>query len=438
MKKNWFFTWGLCVCFYMPLKSFSVLDPRPSSENTLVLSVGESVRVKTKPFESTYLSQSGLISLRDEGFALVLQARKQGQALLRVGKKVYKIQVVPFHIKDHFQKIKNFLKTKKGLKASLDSSVIFVTGRLHRIRDYKDLAEFSKIHKLVYQFEAYVQPHQQAPLTSYIKNQMQPLLPPSMYHILWNPSLQALLPSSHLLNETVETLLANHGLKVVKDRTFLPRPPLVELKLVLVETSLNTSLKINVPLNPGSEEGEGHFITRILDKSFFQKWLKEFKSLESRGQGHILARATLLSESGKNSRFLSGGEVPIPHFHSETGKASIQWKPYGIRLNFKARADRKNSIHLKLQAEISEVSHAFSASQAPSLKTNRLNSDLTLKAGQTLALMGIVRLARGKDLSAPWPLSKLPVLGSALSFKGKLKDQTRLSVFVTTRIVEDV
>ena len=139
----------------------------------------------------------------------------------------------------------------------------------------------------------------------------------------------------------------------------------MELKLLLVESSLNNSINTHFPW--GNSE-EGNFITRILDGHFFQNWLRKFKAMESTGQAKILSQAVLLSESGKSSRFLSGGEVPIPHYHPESGTQTIKWKPYGIQLNFETRADRTQTIHIKVQAEISEVNHSHSGQAAPSLK----------------------------------------------------------------------
>ena len=142
-----------------------------------------------------------------------------------------------------------------------------------------------------------------------------------------------------------------------------------------------------------------------------------------------------MNESGKSSRFVSGGEVPVPHYHVESGTQSFKWKPYGIQLQFDTRADRTQTIHLKVQVEISEINHAHSVRSAPSLKTNRVHSSVTLKSGQTLSLSSLIRRQKGKSLSAPLIITRTPLVGRFFSLKGKLIDRTRLTVFITARIL---
>jgi len=127
--------------------------------------------------------------------------------------------------------------------------------------------------------------------------------------------------------------------------------------------------------------------------------------MEQKGLAHILSRATLLTEHGRSASFHSGGEVPIPDFHPETGQATIRWKPYGIQLNFESKTDWNNNIHIQVQAETSEVDHSQSANTSPSIKNNKINTSLVLKTGHTIALTTLVRRQGGKSFSAPLPVS---------------------------------
>jgi len=153
--------------------------------------------------------------------------------------------------------------------------------------------------------------------------------------------------------------------------------------------------------------------------------------METKGKAHILSEAVLLSESGKKSHFHSGGEVPVPHFNPENGAQSIKWKPYGVHLNFEATADQNDRIHITTQAEISEVNHSYSAHSAPSLKSSRIHSSVTMKNGQSLLLAKLIRRQKGKNNSAPLALFRLPLAGPLLSFKGKIKENTRLNIFIS-------
>lgn len=401
---------------------------------TLVFAPGESQVLKSRPFESTWLSKGSILSVVDQGQSLKLQARKPGEGFLRVGTRLYHIQVVSPSLKKGFLNIKNFLNTRQGLCAFLNpEGFVVVTGRLHRLKDLKDLHPLVKSGEVPWLLKARVSPALRPRVRSFIQEQTRPWLSPHQWRILWHSPLTALVPKDPPLSESASKALKSHGLHLIADPSLLSQPALIEFKLLLVEMRDNQSLKIHSPY--GGEAGD-RFITRVLDGSFFEKWLQEFQTLQSRGKGHILARAVILNQSGKTAKFLSGGEVPIPHFHPQTGQPALKWKPYGIRLKLKSLADRTGTIHTDLQAEISDVDHSFSSRQAPSLKTHRFHSRLSVKDGETLALTGLVRWQGGKGSSAPWPLFNLPGAGKWLAFKGKLKEQTRLNIFVTPRLIK--
>ena len=415
-------------------EAFSNLPARPAGQvQTLVFFPGETRTLKSKPFESTWLSKGSLLSVTDQGRNLKLQARRPGEGFLRVGLKLYHIQVVAPTLKKGFAAITNFLKTRRGLCASLHpEGTVMVTGTLYRLKDFKDLHSLVKGLEVPYLWKADIPLPLRSRVQAFMKEQTRPWLSPHQWKVLWHLPLTALVPEAPPLSEAAEKALQSLGLRLQTDPSLLPQVPLIEIKLLLVEMRDNQSLKVHSPYGGGAGDG---FITRVLDGSFFEKWLQEFQTLQSRGRGHILARAVMLNESGKTGKFLSGGEVPIPHFHPQTGQPSVKWKPYGIRLTFKARADRTGTIGLDLQGEISDVDHSFSSREAPSLKTHRFHSHLSVKEGRTLALTGLVRWQGGKSASAPWPLFKLPGVGRGLAFKGRLKEKTRLSIFATPRLI---
>ena len=391
----------------------------------LILEKGESLTLPSPSFEKIWLSKGGIVSIQDAGPSLNIQARKEGEVLLNLGSRLYLIQVLSTEKKKDLIAINEFLSHRMGLKALFVKDQIRIQGQLYRIKDFIDLSKMAQKLSLNYLFEAEVEPSLRPKLKNYIHKNTKDL-PPLVF--LWQKPLTALIPNDQSLINLYQIKLKNFGIAIKTDPSLLPSPPLIKLKILLVESSNNHSFQTHI------DWGE-KVINRLLDGSLFKQIISNFKAMEDKGKAHIFAETSLLSESGKKSHFHSGGEVPVPYFNPESGTQSIKWKPYGIQLNFEAKADRNNKIHIDTQANISEVDHSHSARSAPSLKSSRIHSSITMQSGQSLLLSKLIRKQRGKSYSAPLMISRLPLAGPLLSFKGKIKEHTRLSIFITAQIV---
>src|SRR6202030_1064809 len=81
------------------------------------------------------------------------------------------------------------------------------------------------------------------------------------------------------------------------------------------------------------------------------------KALQSNNILEILAEPNLMTQSGKEASFLAGGEFPYPVVQHSTGVSAItiQFKEFGIRLNFTPTLSPDGIIHLKVKPEVSSL-----------------------------------------------------------------------------------
>ena len=71
-----------------------------------------------------------------------------------------------------------------------------------------------------------------------------------------------------------------------------------------------------------------------------------------------MAEPNLLTASGKEASFLAGGEFPFPVIQSAAGglpTVTIQFKEFGVRLNFTPTMMEDGMIHLKVKPEVSAL-----------------------------------------------------------------------------------
>lgn len=160
--------------------------------------------------------------------------------------------------------------------------------------------------------------------------------------------------------------------------------------------------------------------------------LTSIHALESQGQGKVLAKPILIAKSGAEAEFLAGGEFPIRLISRNTKE--VTWKKHGIFLKIKPTLGLNQQINLVINSEISLLDKANAVDGIPALKTNRVQSEINVRSGQTLALSGLLREDLGTDRSGLFGLASLPVLGTLFRSENFLKSRSELVVFIIPQI----
>jgi pilus assembly protein CpaC len=188
-------------------------------------------------------------------------------------------------------------------------------------------------------------------------------------------------------------------------------------------------------------QGGGLTFSDFLNLFFFDR--KEgiggvMRALESRGAFQSLAEPNLIAYNGQEASFLAGGEFPVPVVQGATGTVTIQFKEFGIRLNFKPTI-AGDTIRLKVRPEVSTLDFANGVSlggfRIPALTTRRAETDVELRDGQSFAIAGLLDNLSQEDQSAIPILSKLPIIGSIFKSKAERAERTELMVLITPRLV---
>jgi len=175
------------------------------------------------------------------------------------------------------------------------------------------------------------------------------------------------------------------------------------------------------------------------------------RAMERAGIIRTLAEPSLTAISGESASFLAGGEFPIPAGFSCSGsppicQTQIQFKKFGVGLNFTPIVLSEGRISLKVMSEVSELSNenALSVSQngltqtIPSVKTRRTETTVEIPSGGALALAGMIQEQTKQQLNGMPGLMNLPVLGALFKSRDYVNRQTELMVLVTPYIVRAV
>jgi pilus assembly protein CpaC len=180
------------------------------------------------------------------------------------------------------------------------------------------------------------------------------------------------------------------------------------------------------------------------------------RAMERAGVIRTLAEPTLTAISGESANFLAGGEFPIPAGFTcdpatRNCQYQIQFKKFGVGLNFTPVVLAEGRISLKVLTEVSELStdnqltlvQAISSSQTttltiPSIKTRRAETTVEIPSGGSLAMAGMIHEQTKQQLNGMPGLMNLPILGALFKSRDYVNRQTELMVLVTPYIARAV
>lgn len=166
-------------------------------------------------------------------------------------------------------------------------------------------------------------------------------------------------------------------------------------------------------------------------------------ALRENGMSRTLAEPNLVAISGETASFLAGGEVPIPvaQSGSTVGAITIQYKEFGIRLDFTPTVISANAVRIKVMAEVSNLQPSTQiAGGLPTFTftTRRVESTVECGDNESFAIAGLLN-EHVQGIASKIPgLGDIPVLGALFSSVQYQKSTTELIVLVTPHLVAAV
>jgi len=166
--------------------------------------------------------------------------------------------------------------------------------------------------------------------------------------------------------------------------------------------------------------------------------------MQTNGALRALAEPNLIAMDGQTASFLAGGEFPIPIVQggANNSAVTIEFKEYGIRLNFKPTIVDEDHIRLELEPEVSTIDFAngvrFQGFVVPALRTRRARTGIELRDGQSFALAGLLDNSETRSLSKVPVIGDIPILGNLFKSTQFQKQETELVFIVTADLVKPI
>ena len=162
------------------------------------------------------------------------------------------------------------------------------------------------------------------------------------------------------------------------------------------------------------------------------------EALEQKGVVRTLAEPNLVALSGQEAKFLAGGEFPVP-VSQDDGVTTVQFKPFGVQLNFIPRVVDGDLINLELEAAVSAIDPSLSVTtdglSIPAFTTRETATTIEMRDGESFAIAGLLQ-DDFSDLNGqvPW-LGDVPVLGTLFRSASYQRSQSELVIIITAHLV---
>ena len=188
----------------------------------------------------------------------------------------------------------------------------------------------------------------------------------------------------------------------------------------------------NFPLNANSEGALGlGFTAGSLEFAVL------LEALESKGVVRTLAEPNLTALSGQEAKFLAGGEYPIPI--ADQDGITIEYKPFGVEMNFTPVVVDGDIINLTINAAVSSIDNTITLESAGftinAFRRRETSTTVEMRDGESFAIAGLLQDDfRNLNGQVPW-LGDIPVLGALFRSAEYQRAQTELVIIVTPHLV---
>jgi len=168
------------------------------------------------------------------------------------------------------------------------------------------------------------------------------------------------------------------------------------------------------------------------------------EALEAKNLLQMLAEPNVLAMNGKPASFISGGEFPVPVVQggANIGAVTIQFREFGVKLNFLPTITPRGTIRLQVAPEVSTLDYSngvvLNGFTVPALDTRKVQTEIELDSGQSFAIAGLLNNTFNETIDKIPALGDIPLLGKLFQSRTRTKSNEELLIMVTPELVRPI
>jgi len=394
-----------------------------ASPTPLSLAVGDTALLSPKAPSLVRVANGRVIRAFAKDGRLFIQGKRVGTSVVTHDSSATLVYVLSRSHWNLLERIKNQLSQYEGLTVHVEDEKIVVEGELYRLSDWIDLRKLIRSDQENFLFRAKIWPDLIEETKAHFKGlaQQRGLTADEMSLA---PQATLIAPKDRVA--AYSQVFKPYGFIVLPSEDLVPAGLQIRMHVTLAEVLKSNSHKL------GFDFQDSQSIQLLPKFSTSKEFSTTLMALESAGQARTLARPTLLTRSGSEAEFLSGGEFPVKV--GSRYKYEVNWKRHGLWLKLKPTADGAGKIRLAMNIELSSPQPENSTDAIPSLRATRLQNEIDTRNGATVALAGLARKFIGQSRDQIPGLGDIPLLGSLFGSDSFQRHQSDLVIFISTEI----
>lgn len=197
----------------------------------------------------------------------------------------------------------------------------------------------------------------------------------------------------------------------------------------------NQTYHSNLMRNAGS-----HWYTRNWLYTHFSDINARIHTLVTNGHARVISRPNITTMSGKTAGILVGGEIPYPKMNNNS--TSIDYKPYGIKLNLLSpTVDASGNVTSRVFAEVSRLDWGNAVTvdgfKMPATAKSSAETMVNIPSGMTMVIGGLLDSDDTKNISKIPLLGDIPFLGELFKYHNDSKQKSEIMILITPRVVNE-
>lgn len=150
--------------------------------------------------------------------------------------------------------------------------------------------------------------------------------------------------------------------------------------------------------------------------------------LAGKGLAKVLAKPELVVRAPGEAELFAGGELPI---RQRSGmQLRVDWRAYGLKLTLKTAHSDDSRVRLDILAEVSQLDGATTNDEIPSVRVNRMKTQVDAAFGSPLLLCGLFQERQRRHARGIPGLREIPWLGTLFGSEDFLNERSELVVIL--------
>lgn len=183
-----------------------------------------------------------------------------------------------------------------------------------------------------------------------------------------------------------------------------------------------------------------HWYTRNWLYTHFSDINAKIHTLVTNGHARVISRPNITTMSGKTAGILVGGEIPYPKM--DNNSTSIEYKPYGIKLNLMSpTVDASGNVTSRVFAEVSRLDWGnavvVDGFKMPATAKSSAETMVNIPSGMTMVIGGLLNSDDTKNISKIPLLGDIPFLGELFKYHNDTKQKSEIMILITPRVVNE-